>query len=95
MKKCSFCGTPWEGFSSQPRERERCPTCRRHYHCCSNCKHFDSKQSSSCQLKHTEYVGPRDLLNYCEEFRMIDTREQAREAKTASARSRWDQLFSR
>ncbi|HZN58264.1 MAG TPA: hypothetical protein VFD71_09340 [Planctomycetota bacterium] len=95
MKKCSFCGTPWDGYGAQPRQRERCSVCKRSFHCCSNCHHMDRETSSRCRLTHTEYVGPRDLMNYCEDFRMLDTRQRDREEKISSARARWEQLFTR
>ncbi len=95
MKKCSGCGTPWGGFGSQPREREACPTCRRYYRCCANCRHFDARSSSQCTLRNTQYVGPRDVLNYCPEFQMTDSLEVARQTKISLARSRWDQLFAK
>jgi hypothetical protein len=95
MKKCVHCGTPWDGYGSQPRERERCTSCRRSFHCCANCHHFDTTLQSACKLKHTTYVGSRDILNYCEEFRMLDSSVRAREDRVSLARSKWEQLFSR
>jgi hypothetical protein len=95
MKKCYHCGTPWEGFGAQPRERERCSVCRRHFHCCVNCHHLDTTLRSACRLKHTAYVGNRETLNYCEEFKMLDSNLRASEDRVSLAKSRWEQLFSR
>jgi len=95
MKKCHHCGTPWQGFRSQPRAREVCEGCGKYLHACANCHHLDRQVRSACSLKGTTYVGSREALNYCEEFRMLDLSLRAREAKVVNARATWENLFRR
>ncbi len=94
MKKCYRCSTRWNGVGSQPRAREVCEGCGAYLHCCLNCQRFDH-QNRNCSLPHTSFVGSRDTLNYCEEFRMADTRLLAMEEKVSRARSTWEELFRR
>jgi len=94
MKKCHRCGTAWRGYGKEPRSREVCEGCGGYLHCCDNCQHFDHKVSISCKLTTTAYVGPRQQLNYCEEFAMHDTHVEAKKNKVNNARSRWEALFS-
>jgi len=94
-KKCSFCGTLWEGFRGQPRSRERCEGCGRFLHCCVNCHYLDRLLESSCKLPRTSYVGNREILNYCEDFKLLDASQQASEDRVLRARSAWEQLFKR
>jgi hypothetical protein len=95
MKKCSFCGTRWQGFRGQPRPRELCDGCRRPLHCCANCHHFDRILGSACKLPHTAYVGHREVLNYCEDFQVLDSNLRANEDRVHRARTTWEELFKR
>lgn len=95
MKKCYRCGTRWTGYGKEPRAREVCAGCGAYMHCCSNCHHFDHKLTTSCVLKHTQYVGPRTQLNYCEEFSMTNWRQKEAEARVDHARTRWEALFEK
>lgn len=92
MRKCYKCGTPWRG-RGQPGPRQICERCGVYLHSCLNCHHFDSELSNSCKLAETQYVGPRDASNYCEEFRMVNSHLRAIEARTERARNVWEQLF--
>ena len=92
MKQCQRCGTAWTGYN-QPTSRQVCEGCGIYLHSCVNCHHFDSQVSNSCRLTTTFYVGPRDAPNYCEEFRMVDSRQKARETKVERARATWEDLF--
>jgi hypothetical protein len=95
MKKCHHCGTLWQGFRGQPRAREVCESCGKYLHACVNCHYLDRRVTSACTLKDTAYVGSRVALNYCEEFRMLDSSLRAREEKVLSARQAWEDLFRR
>ncbi len=92
MKKCFRFNVDWRGCGAQPRAREVCENFGVYLHCCLNCHHFDT-QNSNCKLSHTSFVGIRDSLNYCEEFRMLDSYLRAREDKVSRAKSTWEQLF--
>ena len=94
VRKCFKCGTPWKGFG-KPRPRQICEGCGAYIHSCINCHHFDRKISYSCTLPHTAFVGPRDLLNYCEEFEMVNTELKALEARCAQAKTTFENLFRR
>lgn len=95
MKKCFHCGAPWTGLGGRPRARERCEDCHSFLHCCDNCHHFDHILTNSCKLRHTAFVGDRDSLNYCEEFRMLDSVLRAREDRVSRAKDAWEALFRR
>jgi len=93
MKKCFRCGAPWAGFRGQPRAREVCESCGAYLHSCVNCHHFDHMVTSSCRLEHTSFVGARDSLNYCEEYRMLNALLRADEERVVRAKTAWEQLF--
>ena len=95
MKKCFRCGFPWTGHRSQPRSREVCDACGAYLHSCVNCHSFDHVLTNSCRLPHTSFVGSRDSLNYCEDFRMIDASVRAQEERVSRARHTWEELFRR
>ncbi|MBI4605936.1 MAG: hypothetical protein HY721_28565 [Planctomycetes bacterium] len=95
MRNCYHCGAEWEGFRGQPRTREVCEGCGRYLRCCANCHHFDARFRSACTLKHTTFVGNREVLNYCEEFKILDTEARKREDKVLTARETWERLFRR
>ena len=76
-----------------PRPREVCETCGAYLHACLNCHHFDRERSNSCTLENTTFVGSRDSLNYCEEFRMLDAFRRAREERVVRAKAVWEDLF--
>ena len=92
MRKCFKCGSPWAG-PGQPRPRQICVGCGVYLHSCINCHHFDREITNSCKLPNTAFVGSRDALNYCEEYRMMNSELRAIEARTQRARSVWEQLF--
>ncbi len=94
MKRCGLCGTAWEGYGNQPRTREVCEGCGGYLHCCRNCHHYD-ESNSRCGLPDTEYVGGRESLNYCEDFRIIDDGARAHERKVTQAKAAWEELFRR
>ena len=94
MKTCRQCGAMWDGYGGQPRSREVCQGCGEYLHCCVNCHHFDDT-GSGCSLEGTEFVGSRDVLNYCEEFRMNDSSRRAAENRVARAKTSWEELFRR
>ena len=92
MRKCHKCGTTWVG-RGQPRSRQICTGCGEYLHTCVNCHHFDDTISNSCKLEDTDYVGPREMVNYCDRFEMINSGLKAIEARTERARNCWEQLF--
>ena len=94
MRKCYKCGTPWRGTGT-PRARAVCTGCGAYLHSCLNCHHFDPDITNSCRLSHTDYIGPRETINYCDSFRMINTELRAIEARTERARNVWEQLFKK
>ena len=94
MKECSRCGTSWSGYG-QPRPREVCEGCGAYMHTCLNCHYFDREQTHSCTLPKTDFIGGRDILNYCEEFRILDTMRRARENRVSRAKQTWESLFRR
>jgi hypothetical protein len=93
MKKCSRCDTPWNGFRVQPHPRDICEGCGAYLHSCVNCHHFDDVVTNSCKLRSTSFVGARDMQNYCEEFRMVNTALRRSENRLSRARRAWDELF--
>ena len=92
MKKCYPCGTPWTGYGPQPRARETCEGCGSYLHCCVNCHHF-SHAGSACTLKDTYFIGSRTALNYCEYFKIADSKLKELEDRKARAHTRWEALF--
>jgi hypothetical protein len=95
VMKRSCCGEPRLGLGSQPRSREVCEGCGAYLHSCVNCHHFDHVLTNSCKLSNTSFVGSRDSLNYCEQFRMLDAAVRADEERVSRARLTWERLFRR
>ena len=95
MKKCFRCGTEKNGIRGEPRFRDVCEGCGAYLHSCVNCHHFDHLVTNSCKLPHTAFIGGRDSLNYCEEFKMINSVLRANEERRLRARMTWEQLFKR
>ena len=93
MKQCYRCRTVWTGYSPQPRTRDYCQGCGAYLHSCLNCHHFDHRTTNSCKLPDTEYIGPRDIPNYCEQFRIFDCVARADEDRVSRAKVRWERLF--
>ena len=94
MKKCFKCGAPWMGFG-MPRPRQICENCGAYMHTCLNCHHFDRQISHACKSTTTAFVGPRDMLNYCEEFNMVNFELRAVEVRCQRAKTTWENLFRR
>jgi len=82
-------------YRHQPRSREVCDGCGAYLHSCVNCHNFDHVLSNSCKLPHTAFIGARDTLNYCEEYRMLDSIVRADEQRVLRAKNTWEQLFRR
>ena len=96
MKECARCGTRWTGYGNQPRAREVCEGCGAYLHTCLNCHHFDRRNNTnSCTLPNTAFVGGRGTLNYCEEYRMLDSVRKAQENRVTQAKETWEALFKR
>jgi hypothetical protein len=72
-----------------------CEGCGAYLHSCLNCHHFDRRGTNSCSLPDTPFVGSRDSLNYCEEFRMLDIARRASEDRVTRAKENWEALFRR
>lgn len=95
MKKCARCGTRWSGLGREPKPRDVCASCGAYLHSCINCHQFDRHHAYACKLPHTSFVGSRDSLNYCEDFRMVDSALRAREDRVVRAKMTWEELFKR
>jgi hypothetical protein len=50
---------------------------------------------SACTLPDTAYVGHREILNYCEDFQVLDSNLRANEDRVLRAKTTWEQLFKR
>ena len=94
MKKCFKCGTVWTGYG-RPRTRQICEGCGAYLHTCLNCHYFNRTVTNCCNLPTTAFVGGRDLLNYCEQFEMVNSALKAIEDRCSRAKASWDSLFRR
>ena len=83
------------GYGAQPRLREVCEGCGKSLHCCKNCHYFDHAVSRECTLDGTEWIGPRDVQNYCEDFAMTDSARKAAEEKVSRAQSAFHSLWEK
>ena len=83
------------GYGAQPRLREVCEGCGKPVHCCKNCHYFDHAGSRECTLDGTEWIGPRDVQNYCEDFAMTDSARKAAEEKVSRAQSAFHSLWEK
>ncbi len=66
---CAKCRAIWEG--GKPDFRTLCPSCGAYLHTCINCAFYDARSHHECRASATtEYVGDKEKLNFCEEFRL-------------------------
>jgi hypothetical protein len=85
--KCPGCGhenTDKVGFGTV------CGNCLAWLHTCSCCRLYNT-ESGRCRSRTTEYAGPPDLRNFCEEFAPVA--EKSEQVFDTDAASRFDRLF--
>ncbi len=57
--------------------------------------HFDHDISRECTLEGTQWVGSRDVQNYCEDFEMTDSVRKEKEEKVSKAQSAFQSLWEK
>jgi len=94
-RQCQFCGAPVALADPIPRESS-CEGCRRDYHSCRQCRHYDPTRNNSCRETEAERVEDKERRNFCEffEFNPAPFRGAGRDAgREAQARAKLDSLF--
>ena len=93
--QCQFCGTTVTVSEPIPRESS-CEGCRRDYHSCRQCRHYDPTRNNACRETEADLVEDKERRNFCEFFAFnpapfnAATKDARREAQ---ARSKLDALF--
>lgn len=93
--QCQHCGAPVTIAEPIPRESS-CESCRRDYHACRQCRHYDPALHNACRETEAEMVEDKDRRNFCEFFAFnaapfrVASKDTSREAQ---ARAKLEGLF--
>ena len=93
--QCQHCGAAVSLGEPIPRESS-CESCRRDYHACRQCRHYDPALHNACRETEAEMVEDKERRNFCEFFAFnrapfrAASKDSSREAK---ARSKLEGLF--
>lgn len=93
--KCSLCGKEQETTSVAPDDR--CASCGKPLHTCTNCSFFDTSARFECRKPIATRVESKTKANQCEHYQpkaVRDLRAAAPE-KTRDARAAFDALFKK
>ncbi len=97
MKKgyCYRCGAPLE-FAEKVFRLDTCPSCDSDVHCCLNCAEYDVSASDQCREPQIEKVMVKDRSNFCEYFKLQETKPVSRGTdRAAEAKRKLEQLFKK
>jgi hypothetical protein len=93
--QCQHCSAPVTVAEPIPRESS-CESCRRDYHACRQCRHYDPALHNACRETEAEMVEDKERRNFCEffafnpaQFRAV-SKDASREAQ---ARAKLEGLF--
>lgn len=95
--QCQFCGAAVTVSEPIPRESS-CEGCRRDYHSCRQCRHYDPTRNNACRETEAELVEDKERRNFCEFFAFNPapfnpaSGDRARETQ---ARARLEGLFGK
>ena len=94
MKSCYTCRSAWD-LKTQPGFRATCDSCGMYWHCCMNCRFYDSAQPNGCRNPGVELVADKEKANFCEEFMLADRGGDGATVKSDSRGSKrsFDALF--
>ena len=92
--QCQFCGTAVTLSPPIPHESS-CENCRRDYHSCRQCRHYDTSRHNSCRETQADMVEDKERRNFCEffDFNPAPFRAGAVQGKQAEARTKLEGLF--
>ena len=92
--QCQHCGAPVTLADPIPRESS-CETCRRDYHACRQCRHYDPALHNACRETEAELVEDRERRNFCEYFAFnpVPFRAARDTSREARARAKLEGLF--
>jgi len=92
--QCQFCGAAVTLAEPIPRESS-CESCRRDYHSCRQCRHYDTSRHNQCRETEADMVEDKERRNFCEffAFNPAPFRAAATGSREADARSKLDSLF--
>ncbi len=93
--QCQHCGAPVTLSEPIPRESS-CESCRRDYHACRQCRHYDPVLHNACRETEAELVEDKLRRNFCEffAFNPAPLRAASRDTgREAQARAKLEGLF--
>jgi len=93
--QCQHCGAPVTLAEPIPRESS-CESCRRDYHACRQCRHYDPALHNGCRETEAELVEDKERRNFCEffSFNLAPFRAATKDAsREAQARAKLEGLF--
>ena len=93
--QCQFCGAAVTLAEPIPRESS-CENCRRDYHSCRQCRHYDPSRHNGCRETEADMVEDKERRNFCEFFDFNQAPFRAVGTDRAnSARAKLDALFKK
>ena len=92
--QCQYCGAAVTLAEPIPRESS-CETCRRDYHACRQCRHYDPSRHNQCRETEADMVEDKERRNFCEffAFNPAPFRAAAATGREADARAKLAGLF--
>jgi hypothetical protein len=92
--QCQHCGAAVTLAEPIPRESS-CESCRRDYHACRQCRHYDPSRHNQCRETEADMVEDKERRNFCEffDFNPAPFRAGAASGREADARAKLDSLF--
>jgi hypothetical protein len=92
--QCQFCGAAVTLAAPIPRESS-CENCRRDYHSCRQCRHYDPSRHNACRETQADMVEDKERRNFCEffDFNPAPIRPGADKSRATDARAKLEGLF--
>ena len=90
---CHHCAEKLQ-FDDRVFRNDTCPNCGSDVYCCLNCSDFDETFSNHCRESQAERVSVKDRRNFCEYFRLSETKKSSQaKDKAAEARRKLEEMF--
>jgi len=91
MSQCFKCNAP---ITIDDRSmRGECSQCGSDIHVCLNCTFYDEGRANKCREPQAEYVKEKDRANYCEYFKLKESKKPT--SSKEHAEELWKKLFKK
>lgn len=93
MASCFSCGKELE-ITERVGRQETCPQCGADFHCCRNCRFYDTTAYNECHEPVAERVLEKEKANFCDYFELSEGRPEDSEP-TEDAKKKLEELFKK